>query len=285
MSERSSEVVKFSEIDFLPTNPTDRIGLNQIGDGVIDEIVAEFKVEDDVTTLDGLDSLIQKVCPEKELRGNIEHAKKMLGPNAIEIARDWVQRTGLLEAVERSFMRPELPLPDNFTLGVIIGGLANVIDRRTNAILPFAGEVEQVLMLGGRGRSGYAELTQSEYLSVYVRSKLLDAGFDPVVSKPVNSTSGNEVVNAGVNLVPESGAILVAGNAGNWLQIASQFRRAMRNTYPEFDTDGQRLFVVSDSIALGYTGSEPALTHQHPLSAIGAIVRNFKQVERSFINE
>lgn len=281
MTERTLEVVKFNEINYLPADPADTVDIGQIGGGVVYEIAEKFKVSGDVTSIEGLDNLIAKASPKPTLQENIAHAKEALGPEAIDIARDWVQRTGLLEPVERSFMDAEAPLPISFTLAVIAGGVANVMNRRANALLNFDGKVEQVLMLGGKGRSGFGELTQSEYLGLRIRTVLINAGFEPVVNKPVNSESGNEVMKAGVGLVPESGPILIAGNPGNWLQVASQFRRAMRQTYPDFDQNGERLFVVSDTIELGETGMEPTSTHQNPLSAIGAITRNLKQVKRS----
>ena len=278
------EQVIFGEIDFLPIDLDSRIKIKQIGGGVIPEMAEAFGVTDDIETLDGLDRLIKAVGPNKKLQENIDHARTVLGPNAIDTARDWVQRTGLLMPTKRSFMSPDVKFPDEFDVAVITGGTENVMQRRAEALMPYAGRVGRVLLLGGNTQitlNDGSTIKESDYMVETLREKLVRGGFYNMTIFRVDSGKGTEVLEAGTKVIKETDTVLEAINPGNVLQLGSLLRRALREVHPSFDNQGHSLFVVSGELELG-TGVEPSSTHQNPLSALGMIARNAKQVLRTF---
>jgi hypothetical protein len=247
-----------------------------------------------VPNVENLGGLIAVTSPEKELQKNIEFIRQTLsqpGHDPIEISRDWAIRTGLLNQVDRYYAGENAPEGD-LDLALVSGGVRNWIQRRTDRLIELTKtrNINSVLLASGNRKMNKVEgpdveegMTEADYMEQIIVPKLGEAGLSSELLK-VQSGSGNEVMAATADKVKDlinlsSGKIVVVGNAGNWVQNAGQFRRAIKSVDSTFDVDGNQLEVVSDSFPLG-TGVEPTTTHQNPLSAVGQIVRNFQEFTR-----
>lgn len=261
----------------------------RIGDGVIKDMAIVFDHElTQEPDVDNLGQLITAVGPAKELQENIGRVQEKLGTDAgaSDIARDWVERSGLLLPISRSYISSETDAElRNFDVAVISGGVRNWMQRRAKRLLPETNRVGRALLVAGNRQMKEVEgadvregMTEADYMDGVVRSLLTDAGVEVEMVR-VDSGSGNEVMGAAAERIGSVENVLVASNAGAWVQNAGQLRRAVRNVHPRFDENGNQLFVVSDSFPLG-TGEAPTATHQNPFSALGQIVRNAQELVR-----
>lgn len=260
-----------------------------IGDGVIEEMSVAFgHVFEEKADVDTLGQLIGAVGSAKTLQDNITHVQEILGDNAVEIARDWVTRSGLLTPVERSFMTAEAPTEAPEVV-VVTGGVRNWMMRRAELALTF--EPPSVVLLAGgnrimketEGPDVTAGMTEFDYLKEVVKPMFKDAR---ARAMEVDSRIGSGVMAATAHAIGIKGihTVMVASNAGVGMQNAGQLRYAMRRkskySYgPEYDADGTEFFFATDAFPLG-TGEEPAATHQNPLTALGIIARNAQELLR-----
>lgn len=259
----------------------------EIGSGVVPEMARAFGHELAPTPdVDNLGQLIGVVGPAKELQENIGLVQEKLGTDndAVGIATDWVERTGLLLPVSRSYMNAEAEL-QNFDMAVITGGVRNWMVRRAERLLPELDRVDRVSLVAGNRLMKTTEgpdvregMTEADFMGSVVRDLLADAGVEVEVVR-VDSGMGNEVMDAAAEHIGASDTILVASNAGAWVQNTGQLRRAARSLHSDFDRDGKQLFVVSDSFPVG-TGAESTSTHQNPFTALGQIARNAQELVR-----
>jgi len=273
-----------------------RIGATgQHPQGVAREIATAFDHDLAPTpNVDNLGELIGKVGPAKELRDNIAmvQAKLETSRDGIEVARGWAERSELLTGVERMYATAEQAW-GAIDLAIVTGGVRNWMYRRGEALgaLSAVPSIGSALLVGGNRQMKLSEgpdveegMTEADYLDSVIAPRLGEFGIRSEVLR-VDSGFGDNVMEAAARKAHELVAldgdshITIASNAGAWPQNAGQFRRAARGVYPAFDERGNQLEAIADEFPLG-TGEEPAATHQHPLSAVGQIVRNLQEFTR-----
>lgn len=277
-----------------------QIGNDATHEGVIPEIAAAFSY--DLTkqpSTENLGGLIAAVGPAKELQSNIGLVQSVLGTDesAVDIARGWSNRSGLLLPVEQSYKTGE-NIDGNIAAAVVTGGVRNWMIRRIERLsqLTKSREVNQVLLVAGNREMKPSEgadveegMTEADYMRTIIAQKLASLGI-AARFVAVESGVGDNVMSRGVDelkkIIDPNDRVAVVSNAGAWVQNAGQFRRALVHPDgfgPDFDQNGEQLIVVSDEFPLG-TGVEPAATHQNPFSAIGQIVRNAQELARQYDN-
>ncbi len=271
------------------------IGANpDSGSGVLTEIAQAFGHElSAIPEEANLGELISKVGPAKELQENIEQVQAILGTeqDAVGIARDWVERSGLLTPVERSFANGNETRRTGYEVAFITGGVRNWMQRRAQIASDHLPSWNVMLVAGNRpmktteGPDVVEGMTESDYMREVIQPSL-DSHVVTTRLVAVGSGSGNEVVAAGASdfadradLADPRISAIVVSNAGAWVQNAGQFRRALRAIEPGFDAGGRQFSVISDGFELG-TGAEPTSTHQNPFSALGQIARNTQELTR-----
>ena len=269
------------------------IGKTTEGSGVIPEMAKAFGHElTELPTADNLGKLIAAVGPAKELQQNIDGVQEVLGTSqdAIGIARDWVERSGLLVPVERTFAGADTTPRVQYDLSIITGGVRNWMHRRAELLEQIPSW--HVLLIAGNRPMKPAEgpdveegMTEQDYMREVIAPRMIGKGMLTDLVE-VASSVGNEVMAEGarsiadiVNMQDETVSVIVASNAGAWVQNVGQVRRAIRAINPDFDAQGDQLSVASDSFALG-TGTEPTATHQNPFSALGQIARNAQELAK-----
>lgn len=235
-----------------------------------------------------ISGLIGRYGPEKELQKNISLVKEILGPDSTRITADWVDESGALHPVNRSFAHDTRP-PEKVDAVVWSGGVANWLLRRTgvterldptkvgSVLLP----VGNLQMSPGQHQlvATYARLhgklpTQADFVETYVTGRLKLADFRYEVIQ-VEEEKGDKILDALFEAKPEllGQTVLVAANAPNSIQAAGEVRLSAKKRNPEFDRAGDQLFMVSDTIPVARRGESTA-THQNPDSALGQIARN-----------
>ncbi len=271
------------------------IGAEDFRMGVVPEISTAFDHKLALTpSVDNLGELISKVGPAKELQENIGRVQDVLGTDddAVAIARGWVERSGLLLPVERSYVNSE-QLEGVIELGVITGGVRNWMARRVERLIELntsRGVLQALLVAGNRpmkateGPDVEEGMTEADYMRDVVRKQIVAVGIHVGITA-VESGVGDEVMEVAAEKAEglvslDRTLVAVVSNAGAWVQNAGQFRRAVRSLHNEkFDESGNQLLAVSDGFPLG-TGNEPASTHQNPFSAVGQILRNAQELVR-----
>lgn len=261
-----------------------------IGDDVIPQMAEVFGHE--LTygpDVDNLGELIGDIGPAKTLQDNIELANQRLGTDddAVDLARNWVERSGLLLPVERSFLDTEKDVPNGSDFYIITGGIANWMHRRADTLITeidcVGVQIGKVILAGSNREMKQGErddLLDGEKEHMYMRKsivpKLEEAGISVDDCVAVDSQSGYDVANMVARQIPEDvESVTVVSNAGGWVQNAGQIGRAMISN----GIDPAKLYVISDEFPLG-TGKEPASTHQNPFSALGQIARNAQEFAR-----
>lgn len=276
------------QVTFKSFNP-EAHSVYEVGDGVVHEMAQAFDHElAPRPNEENLGQLIGAIGPAKELQDNIDFVQEILGTDqdATGIARSWVERSGLLIPVSRSFMHAErTPGFDDITGALITGGVRNWMHRRAEHLLEFNGGTPDTLLVAGNREMREAEgddvepgMTEADYMDSVIRDLLETAGVQVELIR-VDSSVGDEVMDAAAKGVSRRDRMLVVSNAGAWVQNVGQFRRALRRTYPEADQTGEQVYTVSDGFSLG-TGKEPTATHQNPFSALGQVARNTQELTR-----
>ncbi len=274
--------------------------------GVIPEIAAAFGHElSERPDINNLGGLISKVGPAKELQSNIVVVRQALGTdrNGIDIARNWVERSGILAPVERSYMTyvegKQISLADA-SLMIATSGVRNWMQRRAASMKALRANNENLadalLVAGNRpmktteGPDVQEGMTEADYMRDIVAADLANSGITVSVVE-VPSSVGDEVMREGGRRVKEHLVgrallqVVLVSNAGAWPQNGGQLRRALREYDafgPSFDQNGDQLVIVADEFPLGETGDEPTATHQNPFSALGQIVRNAQEFTRQY---
>jgi hypothetical protein len=278
-----------SELTFNTFNPQIN-SVYEIGDGVIGEMAQAFEHElSDQPNTDNLGELIGKIGPAKTLQDNIPQVQAVLGTNAdaLDIAIDWVERSGLMLPANRSYADSELAMPATIDTAVITGGVRNWMMRRAERFGAIKNvTIGQVLLVAGNREMKPAEgpdvaegMTEANYLESVIKPMLEGMGTTALVNLVrVDSSVGDEVMNAAAQEATGANQLVVS-NAAAWVQNAGQFRRAMQNRIFGYDSAGNQLYVVSDTIPVAHHGEPPA-THQNPLTALGQIARNAQELTR-----
>lgn len=218
-----------------------RDSVYDIGDGVIRDIAGKFGFElADEPDPENLSALRAVIAPERELQRNIAYARDVLGKDADKVAISWVEKTGLLEPVNRNFEDPNHNAPKEPSATVITGAVVRWTDRRVKRYLDALRDGElsngRLILAGGSRVIGEAEgkpeavgMTEAEYLEEVRKSliRVIGSGaFIDVIA--VDSKVGDDIMSATVESLDDvSGGIVVSSNAGAWVQNAGQFRRAL----------------------------------------------------------
>jgi len=300
----SNESLTFANYNVAQLSPASLYEVGKTGEhptGVVPEMAVAFGHElEKVPTVDNLGMLISKVGPAKELQNNVQAVRRALGTDkeGVEIARGWVERSGILVPVERSYMTGERALTENAHLMVATDGVRNWMQRRAASMKQLHEKhpalTEALLITGNRpmkvseGPDIKEGMTAADYMRDVVAQDLAKIGIATTVVE-VPSGVGDEVMREGALKVKErlageqSPQVVLVSNAGAWPQNGGQFRRALREKDAlgsSFDQAGNQLVVVADGFELGQTGSEPTATHQNPFSALGQIVRDAQEFVR-----
>ncbi|MEK9195987.1 MAG: hypothetical protein AAB914_01325 [Patescibacteria group bacterium] len=285
--ERSNQEI----LTFANFNPEEHY-VYGIGGDVIPQMAQVFGHNlTDKPDVENLGKLIREVGPAKTLQDNIHRVERQIGTNddAIDLARSWVEKSGLLLPVNRSFLDPNETVPSGSDAYIITSGAANWMHRRADTLITEIDcvgiQIGRVVLAAGNqqvkgGREDVTDgITEYWYMKEIIEPKLNEAGIEVDEVIEVNSGLGRDVAEQAVKscIRSEKETITVVSNAGVWAQDAGQIGRAMVKN--DIDPKG-RLHVISDDFPLG-TGKESASTHQNPLTALGLIVRSARAFVQS----
>lgn len=277
-------------------------GVYQLADELIPEIAEELNF--DITgqpVQDALGDFIGKFAPDKELQKNISLVQEQI---PVDVAADWVERSGVLEPVSRAF-RDTTKLPERVGMAVMTGGVANwmlrraaVLERLDPTTIPRVWLVasdrkmsdgEHQLVRSHRELFSEHEIETTEYrfMRKFVMTRLADAWFNVRDFHSEGHTQGSAILDDWVAYADKVDnalrikTILVPGNAPAVIQTAVTVREAIQKLDPLFDnTPSPQLFMVSDTIPIARHG-EGTATHQNPYSALGQILRNAKYLDKA----
>lgn len=226
--------------------------------------------------------------PEKELQRNIEGVEQRLGSAATETVANWIDRSGIMNPLARTFAKNEQLEGDIQNL-VIPGGVARWMLRRASVaetIDPF--KVQRVFLLGSNRIMSLKEhqivkttvdkgeeITEFNFAEEIIRPRLEAAGFKRFRQLIQESDKADDVLGKlfSVYFHVLGADVTLVSNAPNAIQAAGQFRHVARQFNPGFDENGNQLSVVSDWFPLARNG-EGAATHQNPFTALGQLAQN-----------
>jgi hypothetical protein len=277
------ELIKFADYN---------IGINQIDeirgieDSLLDEIsrVVGLAEPENGWNIDSLGELIGAIGKDKDLQNNIPEVEALMpGADGKEIAISFVEQSGLLEPVRRNFYNPQMEMPSEFDSGLVTGGVRNWMMRRANQLIKEITEnqvnLSQVVLASGQRPMGTKEGpdviegdTESSYMERVIKPKFDELGVDVKIVAP-ETKDGNELAQEIANSLAGSESILLACNAGNWVQNGGQIARAVG---PE---RANSIYVSGDEFPVA-KNNEPPATHQNPLTALGVIARNLQEFKR-----
>ena len=294
----------FSNYDLADLHFSSR-GVYDLADGLVPEMAQAMDYElTERPTIPNLEGFAGHFAPKKTLQDNIAATQELLGPDAITIATEWMDRSGALKAVSRSFGTEDIAVPKKVDYAMLSGGVARWMLRRAEVLRAWAeagNELKKfvVMPLGNRlmglaehelvaeyeNREGHRPV-EFEFAEAYVEPLLREAGLRPELLK-LHLTRGDQLLGIAFNdernpnLV--KGTVLVATNAPTSTFTAGQIRQAAIDANPGFDRFGDQLFVVGDSFPLARTPEElsSTATHQHPISALGSLARNALELHRA----
>ncbi|PID32133.1 hypothetical protein CR970_01990, partial [Candidatus Saccharibacteria bacterium] len=222
-----------------------------IGGGVLPEMATRFDYDlpEQPSSAD-LKGLIGAVGPAKELQKNIEATQKGMHERnsgdrrpAVDVARDWVERSGLLVPVDRDVFGDTITSPAtteadaddelptrSFGLAVVTGGVLRWMERRGEQLNVCASEagIGKICLVGGtrvlKGSEGPGVLpktTEGDYLENFIAPRFSKLGYDIDVVKP-DSSKGSDIAGAVADKVAaeqiDPSDVLVVATAGNWPQ-------------------------------------------------------------------
>ena len=275
--------------------------LYELSDGLVPEMAQALGFElSETPDVDNLKAFIGYISPEKTLQDNValtrERLAKISDVDAVTTTANWVERSGSLNVISRSFVYPAGDLTRiGFGAAIFNTGVARWQERRAKELIALKergvrfGEV--IIFAGNRkmGETEHSEVeaiakrtgelpTESDFASSYIKDMLTakDIKTDVVA---VDSSNADEIIREGIL---RKGylydlAILAIGNAPSTIQVAAQYRKAARSIEVDegfrFDEVGNQLYMAGDSIPVARHGENPA-THQNPISALGQIARN-----------
>ncbi len=264
----------------------------ELADDLLPAMAKAFDVElGNSANEESMQNLIGEIGPAKFLQDNIGIVQDRLGRSgtAIEIAADWVERSGVLVPTRRSFASSEIVFPTQFDAAMISGGVARWMLRRANKLKAEVNSGTQIgtvyLSAGTRqmretehGLVGeYAKQqgslpTEREFAATYIASALRESGLRAKLFEQ-DTSEGDDLMSQFAREVSGAESFLVVSNAPAAIQTAGQFRVAARAVNDGFDRDGDQLYMVADGIGVARAGEGPA-THQNPFTALGQIARN-----------
>jgi hypothetical protein len=262
----------------------------ELADGLLPEIASaaghELASQPDA---ENIGSLIGKIGPDKELQKNISVVREALGTDARDQIAGWIERAGIMAPLDRSFA-VNVERPDATDAIVLTGGVANWMMRRAmQGIRLDPAKHGSVLMAAGSRQMGAGEHqlvasfarehdgnmpTEAQFADRFTRQMFEMAEFDFSLVE-VAGGGGDHVAAELFAAHPELSeqTITVVSNAPNGIQAAGELRLAGRNLRADFDSNGDQVYVYTDSFPLARNGEKPA-THQNPETALGQLARN-----------
>ncbi|MCU0667320.1 MAG: hypothetical protein MUF85_01760 [Patescibacteria group bacterium] len=253
---------------------------------LITELSLFFNVKPSINgdwSITDLGSLIQASGRSKVFTDNLPRLEEAFtGKDGVQIAIEWVEKSGLLTPVYRNFENPQLEIPKRYDHVLITGGVRNWMVRRAVQLIKIKIEgspIEHVNLASGNrimkqteGDDVLPGDTESSYMERVIMPLLEAEGIN---CKTIfrDTESGSELADAIVRQLGP-GNLLIICNAGNWIKNGGQIRRADKSQQ-------LKIFVVSDSIPLAKNG-EPPETHQNPLTAINQLARNLQELRHYY---
>lgn len=273
-------------------------GVYGLADGLLPEMAAATGFDMGTTpSEEELRRFIGHIGPKKTLQDNIEQARELLGTNgdAVQIAADWVERSGVMMPYRSSFRDPSHA--DALSEVVVDTAVWNSCvgrwnERRAQALLKETqfNQIGKVVILAGTRQMGESEHdevariasregelpTETQFTKDYIAPWLQRFGIETNVIA-VESTDGDEIFRQGLGIARFvlDGTVLAVGNAPATIQVTGQLRYNARKIVPSFDDSNrvEQLFMLGDTIPVARQGESPK-THQNPLTALGQIARD-----------
>lgn len=286
-------------------------GVYDLADGLIPEMAQVFSVElGDKPNVESLGNLVGQIGTNKVLQENIAHVQEVLGTDseALTIAADWLDRSGVQEPLDRSLWTPRIETPTWLDSIVITGGVANWMDR-TTALLErrddLSGSAKVYIPVGNRVMSTPTETpnlnvmqfqndhenefpTEAQFAETFVLPRLSAKSYD-VEIVPVESKDGAEIAEAFVTSHPEvfftgkTTAFARVANAG--VQLAVQFRSEAKKYNPVYDADTNKpqVFVLTDHfpVAGDADQAKDPKSFQNPMTGIRQIAVTAKFIQEA----
>lgn len=250
--------------------------------GLLPEMANVFEIElGDAPNSQTLGALVGAIGAKKTLRENETGAKAWLtqvtgsDEQAFALAADWLERSGVQQALDRSLWTPELTTPEEAAV-VATGGVANWQDRTAELITNLSPRQVHIAT-GTQVMNSVTEKinpnvitlqnvygtfpTQQQYAEDIILPQLLAAGHEVVIS-PYDTQNGEEIAQRFVADYSRllSGPLAFARVANAGIQLAVQFRNAARRMNTRFDTNPNKpqAFVLTDSFPIARTLDEAA---------------------------
>ncbi len=272
----------------------------ELSGGLIPEIAETLQVPiQDKPNSDNLQSLMQQLGPNKELRNNPELDIELT------VAVDFVVRSGVQKALNRSVWSPELSADEEHVDAIVFqGGVANWQQRTANTIIqqgldrPVYGVVGDRVMGTNLERLNQqvSEFhrrfdrfpTETEYAKRFIQTKLQAAGHEVTI---VDFPEGNgdrlfaSFLEAYPEVANETTGVAVARVANAGLVNALQLRKAARAYNSAFDGNQHKpqLFVMTDDFPVACRSEELAMPskYQNPMTALRQVVLAAKMLHEA----
>jgi hypothetical protein len=254
---------------------------------------------------EALGQLVGALGKKKTLRDNEVNARTWLteytgSPEAaLELAADWLGRSGVQKALDRSLWVPEYSTPSD-AVAVVTGAVPNWQDRAAAlvaALRPrevFVAAGDQVMStateLANPNVQAYQEgnnelPTQFQYAKNFVVPRLQRAGHEVSIIG-YDTSDGAEIATKFVeqheNLL--TGELVFARVANAGIQLTVQFRSAAKELSPEFDAypDYPQAFVLTDTFPIARTEEQAGVANakefQNPFTGIRQIAVTAKSL-------
>lgn len=259
-----------------------RLGENVavLADGLLPEMANAFEVEiSSHPTPNELGTLVGAIGAKKTLRENEKGAKAWLTQvtgseeAALDLAAGWLDRSGVQKALNRSLWTPELTTPEEAVV-IATGAVANWQDRTARLISNLPPR-QIFLACGTQVMSSVTEVinpnvqawqeahgalpNQQQYTEDIIKPSLAAAGHD-VVLAPYDTENGDELAQRFVedHLQLFVGPVAFARVANAGIQLAIQFRNAVRQNNPAYDANSNdsQVYVITDSFPIAQTVEE-----------------------------
>jgi hypothetical protein len=259
-----------AERDFSNFNLGDNV--YELADGLVPEMAEQLGVDiGQEPSSEDLQLLMNQVGPKKELRSNPEIELPIV------VKADFVDRSGVQNALDRSLWTPEITIANSGVDGVVMtGGVANWLDRIGYSVVDDVSQrVEgskvyipvgnRVMQLATEKTNSNVEIffddlgrypTETEYVGHFIVPVLEDARYEVIV-EPHETQNGDEILSSfferNRELLESKLAMVRVANAG--VIMAIQMRDAARSLRAEFDTDPEnpQVFVATDSFPIART--------------------------------
>jgi hypothetical protein len=290
--------------DFSNFELGDNVGL--LANGLLPEMADAFEVElSPQPTTDELGVLVGALGAKKTLRDNESGAKAWLEQttgseqDALDMVAEWMDRSGVQRALDRSLWTPEFTTPDE-TPAVITGSVANWMDRVVTILdsqsqLSKGRNSKRLIIAAGGNREMNTKTeivnanvlafqesegrlpTESQYLEAVVVPRLQALGHEVLV-RAYDTNKGDEIAQRMVDDSLElryvnNLAVIRVANAG--IQLAVQIRKAIQQSGRAFDGNIQnpQMFVMTDTfeVARSVEECEDAASYQNPFTGIRQI--------------